>query len=352
MSTEKKNFWTRQKVTRSRSTGDIIDQETIPHWPNIIKFSVGIFILLILLIILWPFSIVGPTERAVIKTFGEVKEITLEPGLRFKIPLAQTITVYDLTPITANVNIPISSKDDSQAAITKDRQPIGAGGFYAWKYDENRILEIARNFSSNTRLRDQIDREIMSAIRQVIGRYDIAGIIPEQEKISREARDQAIRTLSDARIPIIITQLQLNNWDWSSGYNAMILQTVEMQQAEQRAAAELRKIEQETQQERIRAEATANALVASAEGRKRAAELDAQAAVLKAQGERDAAIAVAEGRNRANALIAQNMNVEIRLRELEIAKIEKERWDGRNIPTYIPLNPAGGVVTLPATPGR
>ena len=73
--------------------------------------------------------------------------------------------------------------------------------------------------------------------------------------------------------------------------------------------------------------------------------------IARAQGERDAAIAVAEGRNRANSLIAQNLNVEIRLRELDIAATRASKLaPGVEVPIYIPLNPGGGVATIPIDP--
>jgi len=341
MEEKKKKFFTKEVKYRS---GDV---ETVPNTANIIKFGVGAILFIILILVLWPFKVIGPTERGVVKTFGEVQERILEPGLRIKAPIAQSITTYDLTPTKANVNIPISDKDDTKAAITVEQQPVGVEGFYAWIYDETKILDIARNYSSLSRLRELVDSEILSAIRQTIGRYPIVNLIPDQERISQEARDQALRNLTIARIPVLITQLQLNNWDWSADYQEMIQQTMTMKQNAQKAEAELRMIEQTTQQDRIRAEATAAANIAAAEGRLRAAELDAQATVAKANGERDAAIATAEGRNRANALIAQNMQTEIRLRELEIALTEAGRWNGRRVPDYVPLNPAGGIVTLP-----
>jgi len=331
---EKKSFFTKE-VTRQGRSGEYTETEV--NVGNIVKLTVGIVAAIIFLIVAWPLRTIGATERGVLKTFGEVQEVVLEPGLKFRVPIAQTIETYDLTPTTVNVRIPVG--DDG--ALSRDRQTIGIGGFYAWRYDETRILDIARNFSSISRLTDQVTREINSAIRQVVGRYDIANIVPEQEKISAEAREQAQRQLINARIPVEITQLQLNNWDWSEGYDQMIQRTVEMQQSAQRAEAELRMIEQEAQQARIRAEAQAQAVEAEARGRLAAAELDAEAVRVAAQA-----------RNEANRLIAQNLNVEIQLRNLTIAQTEAERWDGRRVTEYLPLTAAGGIVNVPNSGNR
>ena len=49
-----------------------------------------------------------------------------------------------------------------------------------------------------------------------------------------------------------------------------------------------------------------------------------------------------------NAKVAQNYQVEIRLKELEIQLERAKRWDGRQVPEYVPLTAAGGIVNLPS----
>jgi hypothetical protein len=106
--------------------------------------------------------------------------------------------------------------------------------------------------------------------------------------------------------------------------------------------------EQENRRLAIEAEARAKAQIAKAEGDLKEAELNAQARIVRANAERDAKIAEGEGVRQYNQLIAQNLQTEIRIRELEIDLERAKRWNGVEVPTYLPLNPAGGVVTLPA----
>ena len=49
-----------------------------------------------------------------------------------------------------------------------------------------------------------------------------------------------------------------------------------------------------------------------------------------------------------NAKVAQNYQVEIKLKELEIELEKAKKWDGRQVPEYVPLTAAGGIVNLPA----
>jgi hypothetical protein len=103
-----------------------------------------------------------------------------------------------------------------------------------------------------------------------------------------------------------------------------------------RAEQEANIAEQENKKKKIVAEATAQAAIAEAEGRFKAAELDAKAE-----------IEIARGKSEANRLLQQNIAVEIKIRELNIEQTRAERWDGRQVPNYLPLTPAGGIVSLP-----
>jgi len=322
--------------------GWIVDDEF--NWLKLIKLVVTVAVIVIILIIAWPFSVVGSTERAVIKTFGEVKSgVVLDPGLKFKIPFAQKIVTYDLTPIMISVNVPMGEK----GAVSKDKQTIGVTGNVIWKYDEQRIYQLATQYSSLKALEDQVRSTVINAIKQTIGRYDIDQIVQDQQALSVAAK---VRMASDFEFwPVVIDIVNLDNFDWSDDYDAMIKQTVAMRQNAVRAEAELSMIEQQAAQKIKKAEADALALAAEAEGKKRAAELNAEALRLTARGEADAKRIEGEGIAQYNNLIAQNLSVQIKLKELEIEKIKAEKWDGRQVPNYVPLSPSGGIVTLPST---
>ena len=281
-----------------------------------------------------PIRCVGATERGVIKTFGKVNiDKVLEPGIQFKAPFFQSIKRYDLTPKIIKIKIPVGEA----GAVSLDKQTIGVGGSVNWKYDEGQIIKIATTYSSDTALADQTTDIIVTAIKNTIGQYNIDTIVRDQDSIANKSKEMAITRLAYAGLPVIITALNLNNWDWSEDYDRMIKETVAMQQAAQRAEAELRMVEQTSQKQRIEAEAQASATAAIAEGRKRAAELDADAKRAEGQGIADY-----------NRLISQNLNIELEFRRLEIQLERAKKWNGVEVSTYLPLNPAGGIVTLPA----
>ncbi|MDR2370919.1 MAG: hypothetical protein LBD71_05525, partial [Treponema sp.] len=144
-----------------------------------------------------------------------------------------------------------------------------------------------------------------------------------------------------------ITQLNISNFDWSPDFDKQINATMEAAQRVRQAEQQANIAEQENRRLAIEAEAKAKAQIAKAEGDLKEAELNAQARVVRANAEREAKIAEGEGVRQYNQLIAQNLQTEIRLRELEIELERARNWNGVEVSTYLPLNPAGGVITLP-----
>jgi regulator of protease activity HflC (stomatin/prohibitin superfamily) len=314
--------------------------------PKLIKTVAIVVGAALILLIFWPAVSIGPTYRGVPVTFGEpnVNNI-LQPGLHFKVPIVQTIKTYDLTPRKTSINIEIKG---GKAAVSKDKQEIGANGEAIWKYDDTKIGVLITTYESESKLNNDVDNAIYTAVVNTIGKYNIDQIAVDQDKIASEARGSAAQKLQDANIPAVITMLNLSNWDWPDDYNEMIKRTQNMAQQAQMATQELAMVEQTAQKQIKEANAKADADAAAAEGRKRAAIADADAARERANGERDARIASGEGERRYYAEIEKTLDTAQRMRELDIELKRAERWDGREVPNYLPLSPNGGVVTLPA----
>ena len=125
-----------------------------------------------------------------------------------------------------------------------------------------------------------------------------------------------------AEYPIEITEVKILNYDWSDVFDAQIEQTMTKTQEVKGKAQELLIAEQEAQKVVKTAEANKQALITEAEGEKEAARLNAEAKALEGEGIR-----------KYNQSVQANMNLELKIRELEIAKIKAERWNGQYVPT-------------------
>ena len=275
------------------------------------------------------FTIVAPNERGVRVHLGQVYDNVLKPGPYLMIPFVQEIRKYSIAPREVNASI----NNMAEAAITQDNQPVMFTAKAYWVFDESNIVEITRNFTI-AQLERIIADNIRAGIKQTVGHYTIFDLAGNQLEISARAEDRIRKGL--AQFPVEIRQVNILNWQWAPEFTARIQETMQQAQNVRRLEQELRQVEVNAQRQVVEAQAARTAAEEAALARKNVARLDAEAA-----------IETARGINEANRLIAQNQHLFLRQRELQIDSIRASRWDGRNVPSYVPLTAAGGIVQLP-----
>lgn len=296
-------------------------------------------------------SSVGPTEKGVMLTFGKPSDESLEPGLHFKSPIGQEIRTWDLSPIEYSKTFSVGQ----DGAISKDMQTIGVTFTLYWKYDPDRISEIAKNFSNEQKIYQPLSTAAKAALKAEIGKYSVEEIIQNQAKITENVRSTFESDKDISNLPIIIQSLKIDNWDWDDSYEKMIKATMTRKQEVEQMKQEVALSEQAAQKQ-----------VKEAEAEKQRIELESEAALIKAQKEAEANIARAEGEAKAKKVKAEADRYEAEqiaraaemkkaqwkheenILELQ-AKLEHEKsWDGKLPPNYIPIAANGTIVSLPA----
>jgi len=309
-------------------------------WKKRIRGGVMALAALAALLVINPTGCVGATERGIRYVFGKPQDEVLMPGIHLKVPVVGGIKKWSIAPKKLVVEIPISSS----GAISKDNQIIGVRLVVYWLYDESKIYRIATEYTDAS-IENLLASEANSSMKTVIGTYTIFDLAANQSVIG----EKVTSIISDhiTGRPVKITQLNISNFDWSADFDKQINATMEAAQRVKQAEQLANIAEQENRKLAIEAEADAKARVARAEGDLKEAELKAQARIVSANAEKAAKIAEGEGIRQFNLSVAQNAALEVRLRELEIQLERAKRWNGVEVPTYLPLNPAGGIVTLP-----
>lgn len=271
----------------------------------------------IVLLIVVPFNIpvvkIQSTERWIVYRRWAVQDTVLWEWLHFLIPFADKVKVINIIPMSTDIAIPVSA----QWAITKDNQTIWVDitAFYRYKNDE--LINIAKNYWFDI-LKEKLQKDIIEAFKQTIGTYTIFDVAVKQEEI----RDIFILSVADKiwNYPIVVDDIKISNYDWSDSFDQQIALTMQIAQETKQSEQQLKKIEIEAQQQ-----------VKQAEANKQAEELNAQAMKIKWQGIKDY-----------NEMITsnpRNMELEIKLKELEIEKIKAERrnWQYVSTNNYTPI---------------
>lgn len=258
-------------------------------------------------------SVVGPTEKGVVVTLGQVKG-TVDSGMHFKAPFISTIKKFDLTPIQYARSLGIGT----DGAVTADKQTIGIDYELWWKYDGNNVEEIARRYSNKDAVYEPISTALREIIKDEVGRISIAQFINDQSAVSTKVANRLKERMS--YMPVEITQFSIVNLNWSQDYDDAIKRTAQIAQ----------EIEQAKNEAAV-TEANAQKKVKEAEADKQAAELAAEAQIAKARGEAEAKKLAADATAYENQKIAQNLATMQAQWRHEEQMAYYDKWNGRTV---------------------
>lgn len=275
-------------------------------------------------------TVVNPNERGVEVKLGQVQGDVIQPGLVWHVPFITKIRKFRLEPKTYEVSFSCGS----DGAITKDMQTAGSTVAVRYVYDEKRIMDIVTRYLNDTVIQSAMRDNVKASLKETVGQYSIYDLVEKQNEVTGRVADAMLTRMAD--YPIAISQTTITNWDWSDDFDKQIKETANRAQEVKKAEQDLKLAEQNAQKQ-----------VKEAEAKKAAIEQEAEAALIKAQKEAEAKKVEADALAYYNSKVAQNYQVEIKLKELEIELERAKRWDGRQVPEYIPLTAAGGIVNLP-----
>lgn len=282
-----------------------------------------------LLLILNPFTQVEAGTRGLVFNWGALQPHTLDQGIHWRTPVMQKIISVTTRPIEVDYKIEVGH----DAAISKDNQSIGADLVVFYRYDDSRLVEMWSKFGED-RLKSLVSSAMKESLKDTLGSYTIFDVAEHQEKIRGEVYSKFVAKVKD--YPVAVSDFRIQNYDWSDAFDAQINATMKAAQQVKQAEQELKLTEQEAQKKVKEAEADKTALVTQAEGQRDAARLAAEAKSLEG-----------EGIKKYNLSVAANIDIEVRLRQLEIEMERAKRWNGQNVPDQVfsPIPFSSGFIT-------
>ena len=255
------------------------------------------------------FRVIDSGERGVKTTFGKASQEVLMPGLRWKWPLIQGITIYDVRIQKAQQETPLFSADVQDTKV-----------LYAVNYqlDPERVVEIYQTYGTKKQLEQVLlDPATSAALKDTMGQYKAEEMIEKREEGAKRILVRMQKDMKEANEPIIIKDFTLKDIDFSDKFeNAIEAKVV----AKQDALTEKNKIEQEkakTEQKIVQAEADAKKVKIEAEANAAKVKIEAEAEAAKIDLLSTAQAAAIEKQGKA---IAENPEV------LQLKTIEK--WAG------------------------
>jgi len=218
--------------------------------------------------------VVDQRQAAIVLQLGEMVSVKTEPGLHFKVPLAQNVRYFDARILTLDSAEP-------ERFITSEKKNVLVDSFVKW-----RIVDVKQYYISvggdEVRAQTRLKQTVNSSMREEFGKRTVNEVVSgERDKIMEVLRE---KTDADARkIGVQVMDVRLKRVDFPMEISESVYRRMEAER--KRVANELR--------------ATGNA-----ESEKIRADADRQREVTLANAYRDAQRIKGDGDAKASALYA------------------------------------------------
>lgn len=276
-------------------------QRSVPQTPevspklikNIGKAAVAMAIVMGLTSV---FFTIDEGHVGIVKRFGEAKE-QVNPGLHFKVPLADTIE---------RLEIRTRKNAERLRAATFEQMPIDAEVSVNWTVVRSEAFELFKNYGGLDQFENRIlDPKLRSAAKEALARFKAEQIVQNRGQVIQQIEETLLETMKE--FPVKLDSVQIENLILPEKY----LQSIETKQTEKNLAdAEKHRLERqklEAQREVNTAEAARDAAKARADGQAYAtlkqAEAEAEAIKLKGLAEAEAMKKKAEALNNNKTLV-------------------------------------------------
>jgi regulator of protease activity HflC (stomatin/prohibitin superfamily) len=256
----------------------------------------GIIIALVVAVLLNTVSaglvFLQPQERGVVISAveaGGYRKNILQPGLRWVIPYAESVTTYSISKSTYTMSIAHLEGDiqgdDSIAARTSDGQEVYIDASIIFSLDPNDILDL--HITWQNRYVDGLVRPtVRGIIRDAVSHYKVNEVYSTQRDVLKKEIEVALTQAMDDN-GLILSDFVLRNITFTTEYAASIEQKQIAEQLAQQAKYVVEQRIQEAEQARQVAEGSRDASILEAEGR-------AQSQVIEAKAEAEALQLIAD----------------------------------------------------------
>lgn len=208
-------------------------------------------VVIALLVIIFGFSsfyTISSTQRGILTTFGKVSSKSIGDGLHAKIPFIQNVK---------KVNVQTQKIDDNTISYTKDIQSAELSFVVNYDFQLDNLVDLYTKvgFNYETKILSPI---IEGVIKDVVGTFNAAEIVENRDNVRNKIEIQLINKFPSQYFSNI--RFQIVNIDYDDQFEKAI---IEKQVAEQNALREKNntvRIQEEANQQIIKAEAEAKAI--------------------------------------------------------------------------------------------
>lgn len=239
-------------MARNTKTKDYADVEI--NGAKIAKFFfLGLFVVIGLIVLFGSFYVISAGERGVILTWGEVRPVAVEEGLHIKWPIAQEVI---------KVDIKTQKYEYESSAASKDLQTVTAKIATNYRLEGESVPNLYQTVGLDYANRLIVPAE-QEAVKSITAKYTAEELITKRENVRSEIKSLLHDKLIDRGI--VIEEISIVNFDFSSSFNAAIEAKVTAEQQALQQKNILEQVKYEAEQRVTKAEAEATAIRIQAE---------------------------------------------------------------------------------------
>lgn len=270
---------------------------------KIVAGLIGLFVLLVIGIMVFPIVVIGAGERGVVfNNASGIENRILGEGTHFRMPFLESVHT---------MSVRVQKSEFQEDTASKDLQRISMKVAVNWQLNPSKVNKIYQQVGDmDTIVATVLNNRVQQSVKANTSQYTAEEVQRFRQKLSDEIETALRKQLQG--YDIVLSNVTITNLDYTPEFN----QAIENKQLAQQDAEKASYLKQKAENE-------AAAVVAKAEG-------DAKARVTNATAEAEA-----------QKLLQQSLTSEL------LQKMLIERWDG-HYPQYM----LGGTVPLLQLPAR
>ncbi|MCB6185281.1 protease modulator HflC [Leeia sp. TBRC 13508] len=236
--------------------------------------STAVVLLLALFLVNVSLFTVNQAQYAMVFQFGEIVRVVKEPGIQFKVPLTQSVKLFEKRVQTIDAEAP-------DPFNTKEKKNVLVDSFIKWRVSD--VVQFYKSTGGDNQVAEMRIRQIVnSGLRDEIGNVTVYEVITgKRDSIMSEVRKKV--NMESPKLGVEVLDVRLKRVDFPQNISTAVYERMNAER--KRVANELRS-EGAAEAERIKADADRQREVIIAEAYKKAQEVkgegDAKAAKIYA----------------------------------------------------------------------
>lgn len=197
--------------------------------------------------------VVNQAEQAIVLQFGQPVRLVKEPGLKFKIPFIQDVTLYDTRLL--NLDPP------AQEVVLNDKKRLDVDSFTRYKIVDP--LKFYKTVRTEAQARSKLEEIVNSSVRKILGRITLQELLSQQRTQIMSDISTAVK-IDAAQIGVSVADVRIRRADLPME----VLQAINerMKTERERDAKEFRaQGQQQSQQIKAKADKERTIIIAEAE---------------------------------------------------------------------------------------